>query len=175
MSSSQYKYRSNVMDLIEKLVSLDRVCKANKGGRRFGFRALVIVGDGKGRVGYGFGKAREVSNAINKATNKAKKYIMRVPLREGRTLHHDVDGKHDSAKVHLRAAPIGTGIIAGGPMRSVFEALGMQDVVSKSIGKNSSINMIRATFDAFNSVLSPRDVAAKRGVKISDLVSRRRK
>ena len=176
MPIQQHKNRSkeDSPELIEKLVSVNRVARVIKGGRRFGFTALVVVGDGKGRVGYGYGKAREVPEAINKATEKAKKYMIRVPLREGRTLHHDVDGQLDSGKVHLRAGPIGTGIIAGGPMRAVFEALGMQDVVSKSIGANNPINMIRATFHALKSVLSPRDVAAKRGLKVGELVSRRR-
>ncbi len=176
MAAPQYKHRSrdDAPELIEKLVSVNRVAKVIKGGRRFGFTALVVVGDGKGRVGYGYGKAREVPEAINKATEKAKKAMIRVPLREGRTLHHDVDGRHDSGKVHMRSAPVGTGIIAGGPMRAVFEALGVQDVVSKSIGANNPVNMVRATFDAFKSVLSPRDVAAKRGLKVAELVSRRR-
>merc|ERR1711981_1132201 len=150
------------------LVGVNRVSKVIKGGRRFGFTALV--GDGKGRVGYGYGKAREVPEAISKATEKAKNNMIRVPLRGGRTLHHDVNGRHDSGKVHMRAAPVGTGIIAGGPMRAVFEALGLQDIVSKSIGANNPINMVRATFNAFESVLSPRDVAIRRGLKISDLV-----
>jgi len=176
MASNQNKYRSkdDSLELIEKLVGVNRVSKVIKGGRRFGFTALVVVGDGKGRVGYGYGKAREVPEAINKATEKAKRNMVRVPLREGRTLHHDVDGRHDAGKVHMRAAPIGTGIIAGGPMRAVFEALGLQDIVSKSIGTNNPINMVRATFDAFKSVLSPRDVAIRRGLKISDLVMRRK-
>jgi small subunit ribosomal protein S5 len=176
MGANQSRYRSkeDSLELIEKLVGVNRVSKVIKGGRRFGFTALVVVGDGKGRVGYGYGKAREVPEAINKATDKAKKNMIRVPLREGRTLHHDVGGKHDSGKVHMRSAPVGTGIIAGGPMRAVFEALGLQDVVSKSIGANNPINMVRATFNAFKSVFSPRDIAIKRGLKISDLVVRRK-
>lgn len=176
MGSHQNKHRSkeDSLEMIEKLVGVNRVSKVIKGGRRFGFTALVVVGDGKGRVGYGYGKAREVPEAINKATEKAKKSMIRVPLREGRTLHHDVDGRHDSGRVHMRAAPVGTGIIAGGPMRAVFEALGLQDIVSKSIGANNPINMVRATFHAFKSVLSPRDVAIRRGLKISDLVVRRK-
>ncbi len=123
-----------------------------KGGRRFGFAALVIVGDQKGRVGFGHGKAREVPEAIRKATDAARRNVTRVPLREGRTLHHDVRGRHGAGKVFLRAAPPGTGIIAGGPMRAVFESLGMQDVVAKSIGSSNPYNMVRATFDALKNV-----------------------
>jgi len=144
-----------------------------KGGRRFGFAALVIVGDQKGRVGFGHGKAREVPEAIRKATDAAKRSLIRVPLREGRTLHHDVLGRHGAGKVHLRAAPPGTGIIAGGPMRAVFDALGMQDVVAKSIGSSNPYNMVRATFDALKHQDSPRSVAARRNIKVSALQARR--
>jgi small subunit ribosomal protein S5 len=144
-----------------------------KGGRRFGFAALVVVGDQKGRVGFGHGKAREVPEAIRKATEAAKRGLIRVPLREGRTLHHDVFGRHGAGKVILRAAPAGTGIIAGGPMRAVFETLGMHDVVAKSQGSSNPYNMIRATFDALKREDSPRTVAARRSMKVSTLQSRR--
>ena len=160
-------------DLVEKLVGINRVAKVVKGGRRFGFAALVIVGDGKGRVGYGSGKAREVPEAIRKATDQAKRTMIRVPLREGRTLHHDVHGHFGAGRVVLRAAPTGTGIIAGGPMRAIFEALGVQDVVTKSIGTSNPHNMIKATFDALAQVVSPRAVAARRGRRVSDILGRR--
>ena len=161
-------------DLIDKLVHINRVAKVVKGGRRFGFAALVVVGDEKGRVGFGHGKAREVPEAIRKATDAAKRGLIRVPLREGRTLHHDVAGRHGAGKVYLRAAPPGTGIIAGGPMRAVFETLGMQDVVAKSLGSSNPYNMVRATFDALKHQDSPRSVAARRNIKVSTLQSRRR-
>ncbi|MCG8503430.1 MAG: 30S ribosomal protein S5 [Sphingomonadales bacterium] len=160
-------------ELVERLVHINRVAKVVKGGRRFGFAALVVVGDGRGRVGFGHGKAREVPEAIRKATESAKKTMIRVPLREGRTLHHDIAGKHGAGKVLLRTAPAGTGIIAGGPMRAVFESLGVRDVVTKSMGSANPYNMVRATFDALSQQLSPRDVAAKRSKKVSDIVSRR--
>ena len=160
-------------DLVDKLVSINRVAKVVKGGRRFGFAALVVVGDAKGRVGFGNGKAREVPEAIRKATEKAKKSMIRVPLREGRTLHHDVRGRFGAGKVVLRAAPAGTGIIAGGPMRAVFETLGVQDVVAKSIGSANSYNMVKATFDALANLNSPRSVATRRGKKVSDIIGRR--
>jgi small subunit ribosomal protein S5 len=160
-------------EFIDKLVHINRVAKVVKGGRRFGFAALVIVGDQKGRVGFGHGKAREVPEAIRKATDAAKRNLMRVPLREGRTLHHDVRGRHGAGKVYLRAAPAGTGIIAGGPMRAVFESLGMADVVAKSIGSSNPYNMVRATFDALKHQDSPRPVAARRTIKVSTLQSRR--
>jgi len=160
-------------ELIEKLVGINRVAKVVKGGRRFGFAALVVVGDGKGRVGYGSGKAREVPEAIRKATDQAKRGMIRVPLREGRTLHHDVHGHFGAGKVVLRAAPAGTGIIAGGPMRAIFEALGVADVVTKSIGTSNPHNMIKATFDALTQVVSPRSVAARRGRRVSDILGRR--
>lgn len=160
-------------ELIEKLVHINRVAKVVKGGRRFGFAALVVVGDGKGRVGFGNGKAREVPEAIRKATEQAKKTMIRVPLREGRTLHHDIKGRHGAGKVLLRSAVPGTGIIAGGPMRAVFESLGVQDVVTKSQGTSNPYNMIRATFDALKRQESPRSVAQRRGLKVADLVGRR--
>ena len=161
-------------EFIDKLVHINRVAKVVKGGRRFGFAALVIVGDQKGRVGFGHGKAREVPEAIRKATDAAKRNVTRVPLREGRTLHHDVLGRHGAGKVFLRSAPAGTGIIAGGPMRAVFETLGMQDVVAKSLGSSNPYNMVRATFDALKHQDSPRSVAARRSIKVSALQSRRR-
>ena len=160
-------------EFVDKLVHINRVAKVVKGGRRFGFAALVVVGDQKGRVGFGHGKAREVPEAIRKATEAAKRAMVRVPLREGRTLHHDVDGRHGAGRVVLRAAPPGTGIIAGGPMRAVFETLGVQDVVAKSIGSSNPYNMVRATFDALKNEQSPRMVAARRGKKVSENVGRR--
>lgn len=160
-------------ELIEKLVGINRVAKVVKGGRRFGFAALVIVGDGRGRVGHGHGKAREVPEAIRKATESAKKSMIRVPLREGRTLHHDIKGHYGAGNVVLRAAPAGTGIIAGGPMRAIFEALGVQDVVSKSVGTSNPHNMIKATFEALSRCASPRMVAQRRGKKVSDILGNR--
>ncbi len=160
-------------DLVDKLVNINRVAKVVKGGRRFGFAALVVVGDTKGRVGYGAGKAREVPEAIRKATEKAKGNMIRVPLREGRTLHHDVRGRFGAGKVVVRAAPPGTGIIAGGPMRAVFETLGVQDVVAKSVGSPNPHNMVKATFDALAHLNSPRMVATRRGKKVGDIVGRR--
>ena len=159
-------------EFVEKLVSINRVAKVVKGGRRFGFAALVVVGDGKGRVGHGAGKAREVPEAIRKATEQAKRTMMRVPLREGRTLHHDLKGHFGAGQVVMRAAPAGTGIIAGGPMRAVFEALGVQDVVAKSIGTSNPHNMVKATLAALSSIVSPRVVAARRGRKIADILGR---
>jgi len=160
-------------ELVEKLVHINRVAKVVKGGRRFGFAALVVVGDQRGRVGFGNGKAREVPEAIRKATEAAKKNMIRVPLREGRTLHHDIKGRHGAGRVLLRTAAQGTGIIAGGPMRAVFEALGVQDVVTKSQGSANPYNMVRATFDALSLQVSPRQVASKRGKKVADIVARR--
>jgi small subunit ribosomal protein S5 len=160
-------------DLVDRLVNINRVAKVVKGGRRFGFSALVVVGDGKGRVGYGGGKAREVPEAVRKATEQAKRSMIRVPLRQGRTLHHDVQGQFGAGRVVLRAAAPGTGIIAGGPMRAVFEALGVSDVVAKSLGTANPHNMIKATFKALSSMMSPRAVAAKRGKKVGDIVGRR--
>jgi small subunit ribosomal protein S5 len=160
-------------ELVDRLVNINRVAKVVKGGRRFGFSALVIVGDGKGRVGYGSGKAREVPEAVRKATEQAKRAMIRVPLRQGRTLHHDIEGHFGAGRVVLRAAPAGTGIIAGGPMRAVFEALGINDVVAKSIGSSNPHNMVKATFDALGKMMSPRAIAAKRGKKVGDIVGRR--
>ena len=160
-------------ELVDKLVSINRVAKVVKGGRRFGFAAFVVVGDTKGRVGHGMGKAREVPEAIRKATEKAKRKMIRVPLREGRTLHHDVEGRFGAGRVVLRAAPPGTGIIAGGPMRAVFETVGVQDVVTKSIGTSNPYNMVKATFNALGKLMSPRAVAAKRGKKVGDIIGRR--
>ncbi|BBC72510.1 30S ribosomal protein S5 [Altererythrobacter sp. B11] len=159
-------------ELIEKLVHINRVSKTVKGGKRFGFAALVVVGDGKGRVGFGHGKAREVPEAITKATAAAKKKMIRVPLKEGRTLHHDGKGHFGAGKVNVRSAPAGTGIIAGGPMRAVFESLGVADVVTKSIGTSNPYNMIRATFDALGEQTSPKSVAQRRGKKVADLLGR---
>jgi len=161
-------------EFVDRLVHINRVAKVVKGGRRFGFAALVVVGDQKGRVGYGHGKAREVPEAIRKATEAAKRALVRVPLKEGRTLHHDVAGRWGAGKVILRAAPAGTGIIAGGPMRAVFETLGMHDVVAKSLGSSNPYNLVRATIDALKHEDSPRSVAARRGLKVSALQSRRR-
>ena len=161
-------------EFTDKLVHINRVAKVVKGGRRFGFAALVVVGDQKGRVGYGHGKAREVPEAIRKATDQAKRQLIRVPLREGRTLHHDGTGHHGAGKVVVRAAPPGTGIIAGGPMRAVFEMLGVQDVVTKSTGTSNPYNMIRATFDALQTQQSPRMVASRRGKKVADIIVNRR-
>ncbi len=159
-------------ELIEKLVHINRVSKTVKGGKRFGFAALVVVGDGQGRAGFGHGKAREVPEAINKATAAAKKKMIRVPLKEGRTLHHDGDGRFGAGNVHVRSAPAGTGIIAGGPMRAVFESLGVADVVTKSVGTSNPYNMVRATFEALGEQTSPKSVAQRRGKKIADLLGR---
>jgi small subunit ribosomal protein S5 len=160
-------------EFVDKLVHINRVAKVVKGGKRFGFAALVVIGDQKGRVGFGHGKAREVPEAIRKATESAKRNLTRVALREGRTLHHDIAGRHGAGRVYLRAAPAGTGIIAGGPMRAVFETLGIQDVVAKSIGSSNPYNMVRATFNALKHQDSPRSVAARRNIKVSTLQSRR--
>jgi small subunit ribosomal protein S5 len=160
-------------EFMDRLVHINRVAKVVKGGRRFGFAALVVVGDQKGRVGFGHGKAREVPEAIRKATETAKRSLIRVALREGRTLHHDVQGRHGAGRVLLRAAPAGTGVIAGGPMRAIFEALGMHDVVAKSQGSSNPYNMVRATFDALTREDSPRAVAARRNLKVSALQARR--
>lgn len=160
-------------EFVDKLVAINRVAKVVKGGKNFGFAALVVVGDQKGRVGFGKGKAREVPEAIRKASQEAKRNLVRVPLREGRTLHHDVNGRWGAGKVILRAAPPGTGVIAGGPMRAIFETLGVQDVVAKSLGSSNPYNMVRATVNALQSQTSPRLIAAKRGKKVSDIISRR--
>ena len=160
-------------EFIDRLVHINRVAKVVKGGKRFGFAALVVVGDQKGRVGFGHGKAREVPEAIRKATEQAKRQLIRVPLRDARTLHHDVTGRHGAGRVVLRSAVPGTGIIAGGPMRAVFETLGVNDIVAKSTGTSNPYNMVRATFDALKQVDSPRSVAARRGLKVSDIQARR--
>ena len=163
------KNNKEISDLVDKLVGINRVAKVVKGGRRFGFAALVVVGDQRGKVGFGTGKAKEVPEAIKKATDDAKKNMVKVPMKEGRTLHHDMKGHYGAGRVVLRSAPSGTGIIAGGPMRAVFETLGVQDVVAKSIGTSNPHNMIKATFDAFNSMNSPRSIANKRSKKVAEI------
>jgi small subunit ribosomal protein S5 len=160
-------------EFTDKLVHINRVAKVVKGGKRFGFAALVVVGDQKGRVGFGHGKAREVPEAVRKATEGAKRALIRVPLKEGRTLHHDIDGRWGAGKVTLRTAPAGTGVIAGGPMRAVFESVGMADVVAKSTGSSNPYNMVRATFEALKKQTSPRSVASRRGKKVSDILRNR--
>jgi small subunit ribosomal protein S5 len=162
--------RDETPEFADRLVAINRVSKTVKGGKRFGFAALVVVGDQKGRVGFGKGKAKEVPEAIRKATEQAKRKMIRVPLREGRTLHHDIEGRHGAGKVIMRTAPQGTGIIAGGPMRAVFEMLGVQDVVAKSQGSQNPYNMIRATIDGLTKEASPRLVAQRRGKKVSDIL-----
>ncbi|WP_031550757.1 30S ribosomal protein S5 [Parvularcula oceani] len=157
----------------DRLVAINRVSKTVKGGKNFGFAALVVVGDQKGRVGFGKGKAREVPEAIRKAAQEAKRNMIRVPLRDGRTLHHDAQGRHGAGRVVLRTAPPGTGVIAGGPMRAVFEMLGVQDVVAKSVGTSNPYNMVRATVDALKNQSNPRAIAAKRGLKVSEIINRR--
>ncbi|MBP6012211.1 MAG: 30S ribosomal protein S5 [Alphaproteobacteria bacterium] len=161
-------------ELVDKLVHINRVAKVVKGGKRFGFAALVVVGDQKGRVGFGHGKAREVPEAVRKATEAAKKSLVRIPLREGRTLHHEVVGHHGAGLVILRPAPVGTGIIAGGPLRAVFDALGVHDVVAKSVGTSNPYNMVRATFDALKGQSSPKMIANKRGKSVAEILSARR-
>ena len=160
-------------EFADRLVAINRVSKTTKGGKNFGFAALVVVGDQKGRVGFGKGKAKEVPEAIRKATEQAKRQMIRVPLKEGRTLHHDMEGRHGAGKVIMRTAPEGTGIIAGGPMRAVFEMLGIKDVVSKSIGTQNPYNMIRATLDGLKKESSPRSVAQRRGKKVADILPKR--
>jgi len=164
--------REETPEFADRLVAINRVSKTVKGGKRFGFAALVVVGDQKGRVGFGKGKAKEVPEAIRKATEQAKRQIIRVPLREGRTLHHDMEGRHGAGKVVMRSAPQGTGIIAGGPMRAVFEMLGLQDVVAKSIGSQNPYNMIRATMNGLQKESSPRMVAQRRGKKVADILNK---
>lgn len=165
--------RDEAPEFADRLVAINRVSKTVKGGKRFGFAALVVVGDQKGRVGFGKGKAKEVPEAIRKATEQAKRQLIRVPLKEGRTLHHDVLGRHGAGKVTMRTAPEGTGIIAGGPMRAVFEMLGVKDVVSKSTGSQNPYNMIRATLDGLRNESSPRQVASRRGKKVADILPKR--
>ena len=175
LNNSEFNNKINEQpEYIEKLVSINRVAKVVKGGRRFSFAALVVVGDGNGMVGHGKGKAKEVPEAIKKATDEAKTRMIRVPLRQGRTLHHDIRGRFDSGKVYLRSAPSGTGVIAGGPMRAVFEALGIQDIVAKSVGTSNPHNMVRATFEALKSAYSPKIIAARRGLKINEITKRRK-
>ena len=159
-------------EFADRLVAINRVSKTVKGGKRFGFAALVVVGDQKGRVGFGKGKAKEVPEAIRKATEQAKRQMIRVPLKDSRTLHHDMEGRHGAGKVVMRAAVAGTGIIAGGPMRAVFEMLGLQDVVAKSIGSQNPYNMIRATIDGLKQEFSPRQVAARRGKKVAEILKK---
>jgi small subunit ribosomal protein S5 len=170
----QRQERTEGDELKDKLVTINRVAKVVKGGRRFSFAALVVVGDQKGRVGWGAGKAREVPEAIRKATERAKRGMIRVPMKEGRTLHHDIIGEFGAGRVILRAAPAGTGIIAGGPMRAVFETLGMGDVVAKCTGTTNPHNMVKATFAALQRTTSPRAVAARRGKKVTDLLGTRK-
>ena len=165
--------RDEYPEFTDRLVAINRVSKTVKGGKRFGFAALVVVGDQKGRVGFGKGKAKEVPEAIRKATEQAKRQMIRVKLREGRTLHHDMQGRHGAGKVVMRTAPEGTGIIAGGPMRAVFEMLGVKDVVAKSIGSQNPYNMIRATMDGLLKESSPRSVAQRRGKKVADILPKR--
>ena len=172
-SGQDRQFEREEPEFVEKLVAVNRVAKVVKGGRRFGFAALIVVGDGKGRVGTGHGKAKEVPEAIRKATEAAKKNMIRVPLREGRTLHHDVSARFGAGKVHMRTAPSGTGVIAGGPMRAVFDCLGVQDVVAKVVGSSNPYNMVNATFEALKKMQSPRQVAARRGRKVSDIVAQR--
>ena len=159
-------------EFADRLVAINRVSKTVKGGKRFGFAALVVVGDQKGRVGFGKGKAKEVPEAIRKATEQAKRQLIRVPLKDARTLHHDMEGRHGAGKVVMRTAVAGTGIIAGGPMRAVFEMLGLQDVVAKSIGSQNPYNMIRATIDGLKSETCPRQVAARRGKKVAEILNK---
>ena len=168
-----FNQENNNAGFVDKLVGVNRVAKVVKGGRRFSFSAIVVVGDENGRVGWGSGKAKEVPEAIRKATDVAKKHMIRVPMRDGRTLHHDVAGRFGAGRVVLRAAPPGTGIIAGGPMRAVFETLGLKDVVTKSIGSSNPYNMVRATFDGLAKIESPRLTAAKRGKKVGEILGRR--
>jgi small subunit ribosomal protein S5 len=165
--------REETPEFADRLVAINRVSKTVKGGKRFGFAALVVVGDQKGRVGFGKGKAKEVPEAIRKATEQARRGLVRIALREGRTLHHDMEGRHGAGRVVMRSAPAGTGIIAGGPMRAVFEMLGVQDVVAKSLGSQNPYNMIRATMDGLGKEASPRSVAARRGKKVADILPKR--
>ncbi|MCB1529637.1 MAG: 30S ribosomal protein S5 [Rhodospirillales bacterium] len=173
MARAEERHHNEESEFHEKLVAVNRVAKVVKGGRRFGFAALVVVGDGKGRVGSGHGKAKEVPEAIRKATEAAKRSMIRVPLRDGRTLHHDVEGIFGAGKIHLRSAPSGTGVIAGGPLRAIFDALGVQDVVAKSLGSSNPYNMVKATLEALKTMQSPRQIAARRGKKVSEVVAQR--
>lgn len=173
MSLQETKQQEEATGLVDRLVSINRVAKVVKGGRRFGFAALVVVGDTKGKVGYGTGKAKEVQDAVRKATEAAKKSMIRVPLRESRTLHHDITARYGAGKISLRSAPAGTGIIAGGPLRAVFEALGVHDIVAKSTGTSNPHNMVKAAFVALKQVDSPRNIAARRSMKVGEVVERR--
>src|SRR5215213_2233125 len=173
MARERERERDRDGEFIDKLVHINRVAKVVKGGRRFGFAALVVVGDQRGRVGYGHGKAREVPEAIRKATDAAKRNMVRIPLKDGRTLHHETNGRHGAGKVIVRPAVQGTGIIAGGPMRAVFESLGVGDVVAKSLGTSNPYNMVRATFDALKNQQSPRMVAQRRGRSVSEILAKR--
>lgn len=168
-----YKNSKEVTNIIEKLICVNKVSKTTTGGKRLSFAALVVVGDGKGMVGFGAGKAREITDARNKAVESAKRSMIRVPLKEARTIHHECEGKYGKGKVILRPAPAGTGIISGGPMRSVFECLGLQDIVSKSLGTNNPYNMILATFDALKKMNSPKNVADRRSKHVSEIIKRR--
>lgn len=168
-----YKNSKEVVNVIEKLICVNKVSKTTTGGKRLAFAALVVVGDGKGRVGFGAGKAREITDARNKAVESAKRSMIRVPLKEGRTIHHECEGKYGCGKVILRPAPAGTGIISGGPMRAVFECLGLQDIVSKSLGTNNPYNMILATFEALKNMNSPKNVADRRSKHVSEIIKRR--
>lgn len=172
-NDAQSQSRDSESEFSEHLVGINRVAKTVKGGRNFGFAALMIVGDGKGRVGTGHGKAKEVPDAIRKATEQARRNMIKVPLRENRTLHHDVEGRYGAGHVYLRSAPQGTGIIAGGPLRAIFESLGIQDVVAKAIGSNNPYNMVNATIDALKRMENPRQIAARRGKNVADIISAR--
>ncbi|MBE2276978.1 MAG: 30S ribosomal protein S5 [Rhodobacteraceae bacterium] len=164
--------REETPEFADRLVAINRVSKTVKGGKRFGFAALVVVGDQRGRVGFGKGKAKEVPEAVRKATEQAKRSMIRVQLKDARTLHHDMEGRHGAGKVVMRTAVPGTGIIAGGPMRAVFEMLGIQDVVAKSIGSQNPYNMIRATFEGLKKEASPRSVASRRGKKVAEILKK---
>lgn len=160
-------------ELRERLVAVNRVSKTVKGGRRMGFAAIMVVGDGRGRIGAGAGKAREVPEAIKKATDQAKRAMIRVPLRDGRTIHHDVEARFGAGRVRLRAAPAGTGVIAGGPLRAVFEVLGISDIVAKSLGSSNPYNMVKAALAAFATMESPRSVAGRRGRRVNEVLGKK--
>lgn len=172
MAVQENKNQETESEFIDRLVFINRVATVVKGGRRFSFAALVVAGNQKGHVGFGHGKAREVPEAVKKANDSAKNSLIKVPLKEGRTLHHDIEGRHGAGRVILRSAPPGTGIIAGGPMRAVFEVLGVQDVVAKSIGSSNPYNMVRATIDGLSKINSPRQVATRRGKKVAEIVTK---
>ncbi len=172
MTVQENKIQESESDFIDRLVFINRVATVVKGGRRFSFAALVVAGNQKGHVGFGHGKAREVPEAVKKANDSAKISLIKIPLKEGRTLHHDIEGRHGAGRVILRSAPPGTGIIAGGPMRAVFEVLGVQDVVAKSIGSSNPYNMVRATINGLSKINSPKQVAARRGKKVNEIVTK---